>query len=345
MKGWLKRAALSLLLLILVLAAGFIAYLASPGIPSASGSLRFVGYIPLPRGGAFNVLDYMNVEGNRLYVADLSSGSVVRIPLHERGLSNVAEEAVLQGAPQVHGAVIGSGAGFVSREGQNTVDVFDPETMTLRKSLPTADDPDGMLYDPDDKLVYVASGDGMAGTLVDAVSQTVTGRVSLGGRAEYPVYDTAAKQIFQNLESTNEVVSIDPRLRTVTGRWKLDDREKPSGAALDAAQQRLWIACGGNSKAVGFDLSSHKVVALMPVGSKPDTIAYDPVLRRAYAAGVFGVTTVLEQTDAGTYRVRDSVRTHPLVHTLAIDPATHRVYIGYAVLLGAPRVAVFEALP
>ena len=338
---------LSILLVLVALVAGAVAYLAYPGTPSTSTSLRFAGYIPLPKSGALNILDYMNVVGDKLYVAGLSAGTVESISLRGNALPSAADVRSMTGKPQTHGVVVDGedNLAFVSRSGENTVDVFDPGSMTLRKRLPVAEDADGILYDPEHRLVYVASGNGMTGTFIDPATQTVAGTVPLGGQPEYPVYNAADKLIYQNVESTDEVVSIDPVKRGITGRWKLDGCEKPSGGALDAPQQRLWIACGRNSQAIVFDLATHRVLATLPAGGKPDTIAYDPGLRRAYAAGSFGVTTVVEQSGPGSYRVRDSIKTHPLAHTLAVDPVTHRVYIGYAGLLTAPRVAVFDPIP
>lgn len=335
---------LLVLLFAFAAAGGFAIYLADPGMPSPSRSLRFEGYLLLPLPGRLNVLDYMSVSGNRLYVAGMSSGSIVRISLSGRTVPSVADEAVMRGEPQTHGVVVANGIGFVTREGPDTVDLFDPEIMVQRRSLPVAKDPDGILYDPDDRLVYVASGEGKTGTFIDPAAQTIAGNVALGGQPEYPVYDAAQKQIFQNIESTNEVVSIDPAQHIVTRRWKLADCERPSGAALDEAQQRLWIACGGNSRAIVFDLAAHRILTNLPVSGHPDTIAYDSGLRRAYAAGSAGSVTVLEQSGSVAYRVRDLIKTHPLAHTLAVDPATHWVYVGYTGFFSEPRVAVFSPL-
>jgi DNA-binding beta-propeller fold protein YncE len=84
---------------------------------------------------------------------------------------------------------------------------------------------------------------------------------------------------------------------------------------------------------------------MIPVGGGPDSVAFDPALHRIYTAGKAGVMTVIQQSSPDTYKVLDSVELHYGAHTLAVDPATSNVYVGYASLLVRSRVAVFAPLP
>jgi hypothetical protein len=108
-----------LVLLPLVVLLGMLAWLAIPGTPSRARSLRFVGYIPLQRTGLLNVLDYLTVQGNEVFVAGISSGDVTRISTHaDRSLEGLA---VLHGPPSAHGVAIDPATGLalcVSQRGQ-----------------------------------------------------------------------------------------------------------------------------------------------------------------------------------------------------------------------------------
>lgn len=339
----------SLVLLPFVCLLGILAWLANPGMPSQARSLRFVGYIPLQRTGLLNVLDYLTVKGNEFFVAGISSGNVTRISTHADGSSKVL--AVLHGRPAAHGVAIdpATGLAFVSRSGVNTVEVFDPAQMKSLRSIPVADDPDAIVYVPSYEsrpaMIYLAHGDAKTATLIDPVRQVVTATIALGGKAGFPVFDSMSGMLFQNLEDTNEIVALDLGKRAIAGRWPLAGCEGPSGLAMDEARKSLIIACGGNSRAVIFDLGNHLVTAYYPVGKHPDTIAYDGRLDRAYSAGAFGQLTVLQGTSAVKCHIADTIRTYPGAHTLAVDPLTERVYVGYAGLLVGPRIAVFEAEP
>jgi hypothetical protein len=49
----------------------------------------------------------------------------------------------------------------------------------------------------------------------------------------------------------------------------------------------------------------------------------------------------MNQATADIYHVVDSIYLHFNAHTLAIDPLTHRLFVGYASLAIPPRLAVF----
>ena len=49
------------------------AYLVYPGTPSKSKFMSFEGYIGLPKGGPLNVLDYLTLNGNTLFVTTAPS--------------------------------------------------------------------------------------------------------------------------------------------------------------------------------------------------------------------------------------------------------------------------------
>src|SRR5271170_132593 len=55
-----------------------------PGTPGEAKSLAFKGYVLLPTAALLTVLDYMNVADTRLFVTDVSTGSVYKIALRNR---------------------------------------------------------------------------------------------------------------------------------------------------------------------------------------------------------------------------------------------------------------------
>ena len=60
-----------------------------------------------------------------------------------------------------------------------------------------------------------------------------------------------------------------------------------------------------------------------------DQIAFDAGTQRLYCAcGDAGAVSVVAETDAGL-SLLGTVPTHPKSHTLAVDPATHAVWVSY----------------
>ena len=318
-----------------------------PSEPSQSSSVRFDGFIVLPRRTALNVLDYMTLNSSDLFVTGTSIGSLfkVKIDPDEKGTGRAVME--LTGAPGVHGVAIvpSENIAFVTKGGDNTVGVLDTATFRLIGSIPVADDPDAILYAERANLVYVANGYAKLATLIDPDKRATVGVIQLGGKPEFPAIDPQDGLLYQNLKDTDSVVALDLMTRSVVGRWPLKPCEGPSGMAIDSAHRRLFSVCSGNAMLVVFDLAQHRLIAAIPVGNSPDSVAFDPLLRRVYTAGVGGKLTVIQQNSLDSYQVLENICTHYGAHTLALDPVTHKVYVAYASLLTYPRIAVFSPLP
>ncbi len=328
--------------LLLTAAVAVLLYLVIVLPPGQSKLLRYEGAYSLPSHGALNVLDYLSVSGDNLFVAGESSGSFFQIFLPARGIK-VRE---LQGSPNAHGfAVVPElKIGFATRSGtENQVDVVDIRDMTLQSTIPVAQDADGILYDELSKLIYVASGEAKQAMVIDPSSRSVVGSVSLPGSPEGAVVDRSSGLLYQNLQDRNSIAAVDLSRRTVEGEWPLSGCEEPSGIAIDPVARRIFCACKGNARLVIFGLDSHHVIASVGIVKKPDAIAYDSELGRIYAAGIGGQLSVILQDGGDRYRLGESIRTHYGAHTVTVDARTHRVYVGYASLLTPPRVVVFSA--
>jgi len=334
------RVLAGLVLLVVTLAAAALAWLAYPGRPGASHALAFDGYILLPRHGFLNVLDYMNVEDRWLFVSGASAGSVFRIDL------GAAKPSVTEwrGDGRTHGIVLGGAQdlAFVTRSGVNAVDVFNPSTLAHLARIPVADDPDAIAYDPKHKIIYVANGDAGLATLIDVAMRAKAGTIALGGKPEFAAYDPVSGLIYQNIESTNELAAIDLGERRIVGRWTVRPCESPTGLAIDSANRRAFIVCGKNALLVVFDLEHGRPVQSLKTGFGPDGVAFDAGLRRIYATGLAGNVSVTAEIGPDLYRNLDLVSTHFAAHTLAVDPHTHKLYVGYASLGVSPRIAVFS---
>jgi DNA-binding beta-propeller fold protein YncE len=338
------KAALWSVAALAVVGAGALFWLIYPGTPTSGKSLDFKGYVLLPGSKTLNVLDYLTVDGKRLFVTDESSGSVYRVALRDNTLPGEADVTVFASEPAAHGVIVdpSSRLAFVTRSEANTVDVFNPETMQLVKRIPVADDPDGIFYDPLNKLVYAAAGDSKQATLIDPATQGTIGTIPLGGKAEFATLDSVTRLLYQNLEDLDSVAAVDIPKRAVQQRWPLAGCEGPSGMAIDEPARRLFIVCSGNATLAIFDLNQHRVIGTFAIGGTPDSVAFDSELHRIYTTGKFGDLVVVQQETPDTYHVIEAIHLHYGAHTLAVDPATHFVYVGYASLVVRPRLAVFE---
>ena len=94
-----------------------------------------------------------------------------------------------------------------------------------------------------------------------------------------------------------------------------------------------------------FDLDRRQAIASLPMPSGPDVIKFDPGLGRIYVACSSGFIAVFHQDSPDHYRLLESLRVQPKVHSLAVDPETHRVYTPEEQEngQGVARMIVYEA--
>ena len=270
-------------------------------------------------------IDYMTIDGPRLYAGYASDGLVGVVDT-----SSNQTAATISGLGRVHGIALvpDRNLGFASSSGDNVVDVFDLATNKLVQKIPAGDGPDAIIYDDEARLVYVANHNGKTGMLIDPATQKAVATIPLGGEPEYPQADPASGLIYQNLEDTSELVVIDPIMQAVVKRYKLDPGEGPTGLALDAANHRLF-STASNRKLIVMNADTGAVVTILPIGAGVDGTGYDPTLRRVYTANGMGTMTVIQQDSADQYHVLENAPTHFGGHSLVVDPATHRVYVAY----------------
>jgi DNA-binding beta-propeller fold protein YncE len=129
-----------------------------------------------------------------------------------------------------------------------------------------------------------------------------------------------------NIEDTAQVKRIDTKTNKVTATWKLEDCEEPSGLALDVKHQRLFSTCQNGKMAV-TDARSGKHVASVVIGKGPDGAGFDAERGLIFSSnGENGTLTVVHEDTADRYRVLANVVTQKSARTMALDPASHRIY-------------------
>lgn len=275
-------AALGGIVALIVLAAIVLnIYLATRPVGKTIKSAGIVS-IPAPFKIGRPFIDYMAIDGPRLYVGYASHGMVGIIDTDSNQIGRVG------GLGRVHGIAIvpERELGFASSSGDNNINVFELGTNKLLKKIPAGDDPDAIIYDERIGLVYVGNHDGKTGTLIDPVALTVVATIPLGGEPEYPQANPDTGVIYQNLEGTSELVVVDPQVHAVTKRYKLDPGTGPMGLALDAPDHRLFSTC--SRRLIVLNTETGAVVAVLPIDAGTDGAAYDASLRRVYTANGIG---------------------------------------------------------
>jgi DNA-binding beta-propeller fold protein YncE len=218
--------------------------------------------------------------------------------------------------------------------------------MSVIKRLATAAKPNGSAYAAPFHKVYVSDTLGKAVAIVDVDKDEIVKTLEFKSETGMPQYDSVARKVYVNLRNTNEIAEIDPATDTVLGSYPVEGCRYNHGMAVDSQHHRAFLLCNGTKTLMVFALDTHKAIAHLPLPAGADVVKFDPGLGRIYAACSSGFIAILQALDADHYRKLEDFAVQKMVHSLAVDTATHRVYAPEQQESGQPvaRMIVYEAI-
>ena len=118
------------------------------------------------------------------------------------------------------------------------------------------------------------------------------------------------------------------------------------GMTLDPARHRAFLSCEENNLMTVFDLDKHQPIAFLPIADGRMSSSSNSGLARIYVACYSGAIYFSHQDDPDHYRKLEDFKVQHAVHSLAVDPDTHRVYTPEQEEDGKPvaRMVVYEAV-
>jgi DNA-binding beta-propeller fold protein YncE len=313
---------------------------AIPAAATATAPLHLVADFPLSGGGSR--FDYQSLEPatGRLFLSHMGAGQLVVFDINAAKIV-----ATIDGFARVTGvlAVPAEHRTYASAAGDHRVVVVNDSSLAIVARIPGPDFPDGIAYAPDERRVFVSDESGRQDLVIDAKTNTVVAPIALGGEAGNTQYDAGSHCIIIAVQTANALAVIDPASAMIVRRISLDRAVRyPHGVYIDVPHRLAFVA-GQESGTLGvLDLRTLQLKQVLPIGSDPDVLAFDPSLGRLYVAAESGVVAVFDErngvlTQRGWYRA-------PQAHTVAVDPATHRVYLPLASVEGRPALRVLVPL-
>lgn len=298
--------------------------------------------LPGPGGKRF---DYLTIDpddhylisahlgADQTYVIDLRTDKVVATVKDTPGAEGVEYVAELKKV-------------YTSNAHDNTIGVVDMKQLKVVKKLKTDSKPDGSTYAAPFHKLYVSDERGKAEAVVDVQKDEIVRVLHFDSETGMPQYDPVARKVYVNLQDQNIFAVVDPTNDEVIGRYPVGRCKGNHGMALDPEHHRAFLSCEENQLMTVFDLDKHTAIAFLPMPGGPDVIKFDSGLGRIYVACYSGAIAVFHQDDPDHYKKLEDFHVQHAVHSLAIDPSTHRVYApeqeenGKAVA----RMVVFEAV-
>ncbi|WP_253913056.1 MULTISPECIES: YncE family protein [Ralstonia] len=289
----------------------------------AAPLLQHVGDYPLP--GATTRWDYLSLDPtrSRLFVAHLGDSAVVVMDTKTKAVL-----ATISNIGHVHGtlAVPELGRVYASATGTDEIVAIDVTTLKIIARIPGGVYPDGIAYAPEVGKLYVSDETGNTETVIDARTNQRIATVELGGAVGNTQYDPVSKHIFVNVQGRGTLVEIDPRVDKIVDRIVLPGADGNHGLLIEPKLHLAFIACEGNSRMLVLDLKTKQLAANFEVGQSPDVLGYDADLGRLYVASESGVLSIFHVAATGVTKAGEGF-VGPNAHSLAIDPATHEIYL------------------
>jgi DNA-binding beta-propeller fold protein YncE len=329
-----------------LIAVAFVAILVFDGSPnSGKSTLKKVSVIDLP-GPVGKRFDYLTIdfEDNYLLASHLAAGLLYVI--------DVKTNRVLKAIPDVPGIegveyVPELKKAYTSDWYENKVGVVDLRQMKVTAKIPVDDKPDGSAYAAPFHKLYVSNERGKTESAIDVTTDKVVRTIRFDSETGMPQYDPVSRKVLVNLQDQDTIAEIDPATDTVSARYPVADCKANHGMVVDPDHRRAFLVCEESDRMAVFDLDKHRTIATIAIPEGGDVIEYDPGLKRIYVACSSGVIAVIQQDDPDHYRKLQDFPVEQRVHSIAVDPRTHRVYAPEQQENGKPtaRMIVYEAIP
>jgi YVTN family beta-propeller protein len=267
--------------------------------------------------------DYITVDGaaSRIYashatsavVVDSKTGKVIGSIPDTKGIHGIALNKALN-------------RGYTSNGRDSSVTVFDLTTLKPIETIKvTGANPDCIMFDSFSGKIFTFNGRSSNATVIDTKNNKVVATIPLDGKPEFAASDGKGS-IFVNIEDKSVINVISTKEYKVIHSWPIAPGEEPSGLALDNETHRLFSVCS-NKLMVVTDAETGKVITTLPIGDRCDGVAFDPAKKLAYSSNGEGSITVVQEVNASTFKVLETIKTLPGAKTIALDQTTHHLYL------------------
>ena len=232
--------------------------------------MKRVASVQLP--GPSNRFDYTSLDPTtgRLWIAHMNAGQLLVFDARTREvLQTIA-------APGVHGVIAVPQLHRVYASATDARQLFtiDSRSGRVLNRAPAGSYPDGLVYDPIERHVFVSDESGGVEAVFDAAGRRIA-TVQLGGGAGNVQYDSVSGKILVDVQTRNQVAVIDPRSNHVVRRLSVPGCDSPHGLLIDSPRRLAFVACDGNARLLTLDLKTMKFTGSFGVGDGPDVLAFD----------------------------------------------------------------------
>lgn len=261
---------------------------------------------------------YADNDGRRVYVPRGPQTYVFDLDSHQLigSITNISGHGVAIDTQSHHG--------FSSSK---PLGMFDTETMQKIKSIDVEGRPDGILFEPFTKRVYVFSHQAPSITVIDPKDGFIVGTIDVGGALEQAQSDGQGK-LYVDVEDQKKIAVIDVKALKVIARYDLGDKAgEPGGLGLDVKNHILFAMCAEPSVCVVLDADKGTILATLPIGNGTDGGGFNPNTMEAFSSQRDGTLTIIKENSPTSFEVEQTVQTKPGCKTCSLDSKNNRIVL------------------
>jgi YVTN family beta-propeller protein len=272
-------------------------------------------------GGGVNSLAY-DVANNEVYATSYGASSVIIINASDEqkvGTIPVGVEPTGVTYDPLNQRVL------VLNYGSNNVSVINGSTNRVIQSFPVGSGPGTLAVDTANGRLFTSNAGGNV-TIDDGSTYSSLGSVTAGPDPGKIAYAPSNGYLYVAVSGTNTVTAIDGA--TGVAGYKIPVGPCPWGVAYDPATKHIFVTdttCTTSGNVSVISTSSQSVIATIPVGDYPFSIADDPTMGLLYTANQLG--TNVSVINASQDKVVGAVGAGNQPADFAYDDANHLVYL------------------
>jgi DNA-binding beta-propeller fold protein YncE len=249
-------------------------------------------------------------RGNQTFVFDLDSHKLVG------SITNIGGHGVAVD-PQSH-------HGFSSSK---SLGMFDTQRLEKIKDIEVQGRPDGILFEPLTKRIYVFSHQAPSITVVDPKDGSVVGTIDVGGAMEQAQSDGQGK-LYVDVENEKKIAVIDVKAMKVITKYDLGDKAgEPGGLGLDSKNHVLFAMCANPGVCVVVDANNGTILSTLPIGNGTDGGGFNPNTMEAFSSQRDGTLTIIKESSPTSFEVEQTVQTKPGCKTSSLDSKNDRIVL------------------
>lgn len=214
--------------------------------------------------------------------------------------------------------------GFSSR---NPITMFDTKTLETIKTIPVEGNPDGILFEPATKRVYVFSHRAPNVTVIDPKDGAIVGTIDLDGAPEQAASDEKG-HVYVDIEDKDNIAVVDAKTLKVTAHYPLEGKGGgPAGLGLDAKNHILFAMCRNPATCVVLSATDGKILATLPIGKGTDGGGFNPKTMEAFSSQGDGTLTIIKESSPTSFEVEQTVQTKPRAKTCTLDTKNDHIVL------------------